>query len=96
MTLGAEGAGLGTCYLPFFLLFSLCFIKRRYDKKEFDCYYDFLKSSNKILSAVILKKRKVFAFVRNGLSNIYYRKSVCFDSNWFSQINFFVIISIHS
>ena len=34
MTSGAEGTGFDTYNLPYFFL--LCFIKRRYDKEEFD------------------------------------------------------------
>ena len=40
MTFGAEGTGFDTCYISFFM-FLLCFIKRCYDKEEFDtdCSY---------------------------------------------------------
>ena len=36
VTFGAEGTGFETCYRPFFFLFSYSFIKRCYDKGEFD------------------------------------------------------------
>ena len=70
MTFGAKGTGFDTYNLPSFFL--LRFIKRRYDKEEFDtdCSLGFLKSLNEILCSIILEKRKVSEFVRNSLSKI--------------------------
>ena len=48
VTFGAEGTGFDTCCLPFF---KLCFIRRCYDKEEFDtdCSYGCLKRFNRIV-----------------------------------------------
>ena len=73
-----EGQGLIHAISHFL---ALCFIKRSYDKEEFDTDSLFLglfKSLNKILYSVILRL-KVFVFMMNGLSNVIFcMKSVLF------------------
>ena len=89
----SEPKGLGSILTISHIFFLLCFIKRRYDKEEFDtdCSQGFLKSLNEILCSVILEKRKVFASVRNSLSNIILQEknSILTYNSWiraFSQI----------
>ena len=70
MTFGAEGTGFDTYNLLYLFFTLFCKASLWQGGIWYWLFLAFLKSLNEMLCSVILEKRKVFASVRNSLSNI--------------------------